>query len=146
MPCAESGQKEKARLRGGRFRFLPPSKHPLIETTKAGATPAFESPRHGTKKRCASDERKQGRLLPPLRGSLFGGWNLPNQHNGGEFFKRGYPPLEAFQLGWVKGGEEIAIFPSLVSFSFSLSLGQARERELRSLQVCKQLIWDLIHR
>ena len=70
----------------------------------------------------------QGRRLPPLRGTSFRGIMLSNLHDGGEILKRGYSPLEAFQLGWVKGGEEFAIFPSLVSFSFPLSLGQARER------------------
>ena len=41
---------KRTAFEGGRFRFLPPSKLPLIETTKAGAAPAFDSPRHGAKK------------------------------------------------------------------------------------------------
>ena len=41
---------KRTAFEGGRFRFLPPSKLPLIETTKAGATPAFDSPRHFCKK------------------------------------------------------------------------------------------------
>ena len=84
----------------------------------------------------SAGSRFQGRRLPPLRESLFGGWKLPSLYNGGEILKRGYPPLEAFQLGRVKGGEEIAIFPSLVSFSFPLSLGQARERGSLRLTSC----------
>ena len=76
----------------------------------------------------STGSRFQGRRLPHLRGKSFNGRQLPSLYNGGEILKRGYPPLEAFQLGRVKGGEEIAIFPSLVSFSFPLSLGQARER------------------
>ncbi len=42
---------------------------------------------------------------------------------------RGDRPSWAFQIGWVSGGEEIAIFPSRVSFLFgSFSLGKQRER------------------
>ena len=73
----------------------------------------------------------QGRRLPPLRGGHRSeAQSLQVCTTEGRFLRGGYPPLEAFQLGWVKGGEEFAIFPSLVSFSFPLSLGQARERGL----------------
>ena len=42
---------------------------------------------------------------------------------------RGDRPSWAFQIGWVSGGEEIAIFPSRVSFLFgSFSLDKQRER------------------
>ena len=42
---------------------------------------------------------------------------------------RGDRPSWAFPLGWVSGGEEIAIFPSRVSFLFaSFSLDKQRER------------------
>ena len=52
---------------------------------------------------------------------------------------RGDRPSWAFELGWVSGGEEIAIFPSRVSFLFgSFSLDKQRERSSVSAQSPKR--------
>ena len=61
-------------------------------------------------------------------------WNPENIDPPGESVRpggdpRGDRPSWAFQLGWVSGGEETAIFPSRVSFLFgSFSLDKQRER------------------
>ena len=67
-------------------------------------------------------------LVPARRGDL-GDAASPGECVPPGGVPRGDRPSWAFPLGWVSGGEEIAIFPSRVSFLFaSFSLDKQRER------------------
>ena len=67
-------------------------------------------------------------LVPARRGNL-GDTETPGESVPPGGVPRGALPSWAFELGWVSGGEEIAIFPSRGSFLFgSFSLDKQRER------------------
>ena len=90
----------------------------------------------------SAGSRFHGRRLPHLRESLFGGWKLPSLYNGGEILKRGYPPLEAFQLGRVTGGGRnrnlplpcVVLFPPFSWTSKRKGINAARRRAMRPVR------------
>ena len=67
---------------------------------------------------------------------IFRGRKLSTQHNRGEILKRGYPPLEAFQLGVSRGGRNRNLpLPCVVLFSspFLLDKQEKRGASLRNV-------------